>query len=189
MHISCIYETAYCCVLFYRSLNRYIQQTGICNYIQSYTHLGKKYNQICIEYALYMQLYAHNLHRICQCVVFKIAKCAVICRQKICINIHKPMLQASICGWVLARLQVLQNSVSLMFMSRVWTLPVSVQDCHSWNDHWNQRKKIVENAAIQKSMCQCTDWLSAMQNGQGTAESFTILMESKPSLPTHCNLP
>ena len=33
-------------------------------------------------------------------------------------------------------------------------------------------KKIIESTTISKRSCQGTDWLSAQQNGQGTAERF-----------------
>ena len=37
--------------------------------------------------------------------------------------------------------------------------------------------------------CPKSSWLSATQNGQGTAESFITLPESDPCRPTHCDSP
>ena len=78
-----------------------------------------------------------------------------------------------------ARLQVLQNSGSRMFMFRVKTL--SARDRH-WR---NPKKKKAQQ--YKKRVCQCTDGLSATQNGHGAAEGFSTVRESNPSRPTLCN--
>ena len=55
--------------------------------------------------------------------------------------------------------------------------------------HWrNSRNILVESAAIQKRVFQCTDWLSATQNGQG-AEVFSTQLELNPCSATHYYLP
>ena len=51
----------------------------------------------------------------------------------------------------------------------------------------SKKKKILESAAIYKCACQCTDGLSAAQNGRGAAERFSTHHESNPSRPTLCD--
>ena len=82
-------------------------------------------------------------------------------------------------SWPRARLQVLKNSGSWMFMFKVKTL--SAQNCH-W---WNPRKKRAAEEQYKKRTRQCTDGLSATQNGQVAAESFSTQRESNTSRPTH----
>ena len=42
----------------------------------------------------------------------------------------------------------------------------------------SKKKKNIESTAVYKHMCQCTDLLNAMPNGQGVAASFSIQLES-----------
>ena len=67
-----------------------------------------------------------------------------------------------------ARLEVLQNIGSQMFMLRIETL--SARDHHLRNS----RKKNCRKRGNFKAR-QSTDWLCATQNGRGTAESFSSL--------------
>ena len=92
------------------------------------------------------------------------------------------MCQASTCGRVRARarVQVLQNSGSRMVVLRFTTL--SARDRH-WR---NPRKKKLRAQQYKKRLCQCTDELSATQNGGGAASTQ---QESNPSRQIHYNSP
>ena len=76
-----------------------------------------------------------------------------------------------------------QNSGCLISILRDKIL--SLQD-RLWR---NSRENIVGRAQQYKSArvtrCQCTDWLSAMQNGRGAAEGFSTLLDSNR---THISL-
>ena len=50
-----------------------------------------------------------------------------------------------------------------------------------------KKKNYREHSNIKKHACQCTDGLSAMQNGRGAADSFSTHQESNPSRPTICD--
>ena len=69
--------------------------------------------------------------------------------------------------------QVLQNIVHVTGQLHSKTL--SAWDCHWLN---SRGKKSREHSNVKH---QCTDWFSATQNGEGAAESFSILLESNPS--------
>ena len=47
------------------------------------------------------------------------------------------------------------------------------------------KNKVSIESSNTKTVCPCTDWLSAMQNGRGAAESFSILLEFNQKYPTH----
>ena len=53
----------------------------------------------------------------------------------------------------------------------------------------SKKKKLWRAQQYKKRSCQCTDGLSATQNGRGAAERFSTHQESNPYRPTHCDSP
>ena len=81
-------------------------------------------------------------------------------------------------SWPRAQLQVPQNSGSGMYMLRVKT-----QSRKITTDEIQERKNHRDSSNT-KAQCQCTDGLSAKQNGRGTAESSSIPRKLNPCRPT-----
>ena len=88
-------------------------------------------------------------------------------------------------SWPWARLQVLQNS-----------LDVDVQSLNPVSARLplmkSKEEKIIESRRSNiktRGQPECTDGVSAMQNGRGAARSFSTLWELKLCRRTHCDSP
>ena len=98
-----------------------------------------------------------------------------------------PMCQASTCGRVQARaqVQVLQICPKQCKSDSRVKIYNSVR---ARSPLTKSKKKNIERAQqYKKRACQCTDWLSATQNGQGAAKGFSTHQESNPCCLTLCN--
>ena len=67
---------------------------------------------------------------------------------------------------------------------------VKIYNSVSTKRHWHnpRKQKLWRALQYKKCVCQCTDGLSATQNGLGTAEDFSTLQESNQCLPILCDL-
>ena len=95
------------------------------------------------------------------------------------------MCQASTCGWLWARarVQVLQNSGT-------WKSDGSVKIYNSVSARLpltKSKKKKYRAQQYKKCVWECTDWLSATQNGLGAAKGFSSHQELNPYCLTLCN--
>ena len=101
------------------------------------------------------------------------------------------MCLACTCVWVLFFYQI--PSATKQRKSDIYLKSQNPDSTRSQLTEFERKKKIkrAQQNKRQKCLCQCTDWLSATQNGQGLAECFSTLLESRllssPCSPTHCD--